>query len=614
MHPVTEYAHKVRTGEIVAGPYVRGACERHFRDLEDPRFIFNEKAANRVYNFFERYLTLSDGQFEGAPFKLHIVQKFLLGSMFGWFYTDSMLSPAGPKRRFRRAYIEMGKGNGKSPLIGGLGLFGMLADGEKGAQIYSAAADRAQAEILFQDAVKMAKRSKDFEDIVQYYGNQKVYNMYCMLPEQAGSFFRPTARTIATTGSGIRPHFALCDEVHEHPNRNVIDFLERGFKFRRNPFLVMITNSGSDRTSICWEEHEHATKVAMGDVDDPETFAYVCAMDDEDDPINDPSVWIKANPLLGSVITEDYLAKIAKQARDMPGKQNLIRRLHFCEWTDATTAWISRKLYESREDPAMEMIDFDGQAAVVGLDLSQRKDITAKAVVFHDGFKEQDDWEAPRPCFAAFVHGYTPQDTLRIRAETDKAPYDQWVDEGFLTATPGSVVRFSHVIKDIKDLEENYDLLAVAYDAWMITRFKEDCDEMNVTLPLVEHPQGWNKRKVKVDENSDVDVVNPLWMPGSVDLLENLFLESRIRVHVNPFLRSSVAGATFVESPAGLKRFDKAKATQRIDGCVALAMAVGAAEQYLGTGLTNGGDALIGYYERLGQQAGGGETNRRTFI
>src|SRR5262249_38759863 len=151
-----------------------------------------------------------------------------------------------------------------------------------------------------------------------------------------------------------RPHFALCDEVHEHPDRSVMEILERGFKFRRQPLLLMITNSGSDRSSVCWEEHEHAVRVAagtrtpdgefayVGEAIDDTTFSYVCALDPGDDPLEDESCWPKANPLLGVTITEEYLRDVVRQAKALPGRLNGILRLHFCVWTDAEEAWMSR--------------------------------------------------------------------------------------------------------------------------------------------------------------------------------------------------------------------------------------------------------------------------------
>ncbi|MHA7852207.1 terminase large subunit [Roseovarius sp.] len=554
--PTTAYAQAVVTGKIIAGPHVRGSCERHLRDLDEAGkrgLVWDKKAAARALGFFPDVLRLSEGQFEGQPFELHPAQVFIVGSIFGWKRKDGT-------RRFRRAYIEQGKGNGKSPLAGGIGLYGLVADGEPGAQVFAAAAKMDQARILFNDAVSMVRQSPALEQRLTPTGVNPVNNLAWM---ENGSFFRPVGRDTGKTGSGMRPHFVLIDELHEHPSRDTLEMLERGFKFRRNPLVFMITNSGSDRNSVCWEEHEHAVKVAHGEVEDDTTFSYVCALDEGDDPLEDPSCWIKANPLLGVTITESYLADVAAQAKAIPGKANGIRRLHFCQWTDSETAWISRDLWEACEDPAMTLDEFDGQECWFGLDLGATKDMTARVQVFRDGVTPDGD-----PKFAMFAHGYTPADTLQARVKEDRAPYDVWAEHGFLTATPGKVVRFDQVASDLVDLAARFEVAAVAYDRWLIRNFEQTLDEMGVTLPLIEHPQGTNRRKD-----------SPLWMPDSINDFEKLLLEGRLRIEVNPALRSAVASSTFWMSPAGLRRFEKQRATARIDLAVAAAMAVGAVIQ-----------------------------------
>jgi len=556
--PATAYARAVADGKIVAGPHVRASCARHLRDMDEGAargLTWDVEAAERALGFFPAVLRLSEGQFEGQPFELHQTQAFIVGSLFGWKRADGT-------RRFRRAYIEQGKGNGKSPLAGGIGLYGLVADGEPGAQVFAAAAKMDQARVLFNDAVAMVRQSPELERRLTPTGINPVNNLAWL---ERGSFFRPVGRDTGKTGSGMRPHFVLIDELHEHPNRDTLEMLERGFKFRRNPLVFMITNSGSDRNSVCWEEHEHAVKVAHGEVEDDTTFSYVCALDDGDDPLADPGCWVKANPLLGVTITESYLADVAAQAKAIPGKANGIRRLHFCQWTDAETAWISRELWEACEDPAMTLEDFEGQECWFGLDLGATKDMTARVQVFRDG--EAEDGQ---PKFAMFAHGYTPADTLLARERQDKAPYSVWVDQGNLTATPGKLVRFDHVAADLVDAAQRFNVAAVAYDRWLIRNFETTLDEMGVTLPLMEHPQGTNRRKD-----------SPLWMPESINAFEALLLERRIRIAVNPALRSAVAASTFWTSPAGLRRFEKQRATARIDLAVAGAMAVGAAMAHM---------------------------------
>ncbi len=224
---VTAYAEAVVSGDIVAGPHVRDACGRHLDDLENAPgrgFYFDAEAAERFFRFCRTVLRLSEGQFDGSPFELEPSQKFICGSIFGW------KRKRDGHRRFRRAYIEQGKGNGKSPMVGGIGLYGLVADGEAGAQIYAAGATKEQAGILFRDAVSMVDQSPSLDAKIRRSGGPgREYNLAHM---KSGSFFRPVSRETKKTGSGPRPHFALCDEVHEHPDGGVIEILERGFKFR----------------------------------------------------------------------------------------------------------------------------------------------------------------------------------------------------------------------------------------------------------------------------------------------------------------------------------------------------------------------------------------------
>lgn len=567
--PVTAWAEAVAAGQVIQGPHVRDACRRHIADLErghERGLVWDVAAAKHAIGFFPIVLRLNGGQFEGRPFELHPSQQFRVGSLFGWKRADGT-------RRFRRFYDEEGKGNGKSPMLAGIGLYGMFADKEARAEIYAAAAKKDQAFVLFRDAVAMRNQSPALHQHIQASGGPgREYNLAHLA---SGSFFRPISRDMGKTGSGPRPHFALCDEVHEHGDRGIIDMLERGFKFRRQPLLAMATNSGSDKNSICWEEHDYAVRVASGEQPDDATFAFVCSLDPGDDPLEDPSCWCKANPLVGVTITDEYLAGVVAQAKAIPGKRNGILRLHFCVWTDAETAWIARETWESCEDPTLDLADFEGAKCWGGLDIGARKDLTGKALVFEDGWTEpptgDDGAAAPaKPKYAAFVTGYTPADTLLQRSRGDRAPYNVWAEKGHLIATPGKLVRLDFVARDVVDDAQRFELVALAYDNWLYRDFAAEIDALGATINVIEHPQGFGGRQD-----------TPLRMPDSVNAMEELILERRIRIAVNPALRSAVASAAFDTSPAGLRRFTKQKATGRIDLAVALAQAIGAATSAL---------------------------------
>jgi phage terminase large subunit-like protein len=565
----TAYANAVVSGEIVAGPHVRNACRRHLKDLEDGHLrglSFDRDAADKAFGFFEEVLRLSEGQFEGQPFELQSSQAFIVGSLFGWKLENG-------RRRFRRAYVEQGKGNGKSPLAGGIGLMGLCADGEPGAQVYAAAAKKEQAQILFADAVKMVRAAPALLGRLDFSGGPgREYNI---AHHKSGSFFRPVSRDTGRTGSGPRPYFVLADEIHELPDRSILEMLERGFKFRRQPILLMITNSGSDRTSVCWDEHEWAIKVAAGNRDavtdstfigepiDDTTFSYVCALDDNDDPLNDPSCWIKANPLLGVTIEEDYLADVVAQARAIPGKLNGILRLHFCVWTDAETAWMTRATLEPL------LADFEpvaGSVIRLGLDLSRNRDITAMVAVTQTG--ERDG----KPLFDAWLEAWTPGDTLAAREMKDKLPYRVWVDGGFLHAPPGENINYRHVAQTLAEYVQAYDVRAVAYDRYAFRKFEEEVSELGLSVQFIEHPQGGTKRGKALD-----DMTEGLWSPGSLRHLEEMMLEGRIRLKRNPVLISAIMSAVTETDKWGNAWLSKERALNKIDAAVALCMAVGAA-------------------------------------
>jgi phage terminase large subunit-like protein len=568
----TLYAQEVVAGHVIAGPHVRNACKRHLDDLvHGPArgLHFDVAAADRIFGFFETVLILSEGQFEGRAFELHPSQAFILGSIFGWKRPDGF-------RRFRRAYIEQGKGNGKSPLAGGIGLYCETADGEAGAEIYAAGARKEQAAILFRDAVKMVRKSPALLKRCGFSGGPgREYNIS---HQSSGSFFRPISKEAGKTGSGPRPHVALCDEVHEHPDRSTMEMLERGFKFRRQPLLLMITNSGTDRNSICWEEHEHAVAVAAQTAEDDSTFSFVCALDEKDDPLTDPTCWVKANPLLGVTITEEYLAGVVAQARAMPGKLNGILRLHFCVWTDAQNAWISLESLQA------VLADFDPDTIeggrFVGIDLSGSKDLTAMAFVVPTG-----DVEAG-PTFDAWIVAWTPGDTVHERAAADKAPYEVWVRQGHLQAPDGKLIRLDHVAARLAEENASHGVELVAYDLYAYGKFADEMDELGLTIPQAEHPQGGRRRAKPTDEQvqaaeSEGKAATGLWMPGSLNELEKLILEKRIRLCRNPVLVSACMSAATEADPFDNRWFSKRRATQRIDPLVSLAMAVGAA-----TGMT----------------------------
>ncbi|MBT9373192.1 terminase large subunit [Rhizobium sp. CSW-27] len=566
--PVTAWAADVLRGKIIAGPHVRNTCRRHLLDLRDGPargLVWDLEEAKKRIKWFHDKLRLNGGQFEGRPFKLHPSQAFRVGSLFGWKWAETGL------RRFRRFYDEEGKGNGKSPLLAGIGIAMMVADGEPRAEVYAAAAKKDQAQVLFRDAVAMRDQSPELAKRIKPSGIDPVWQLTYISTKGDKRFFKPISSDAAQ--SGPRPSCALCDEVHEHPNRDVMEMLERGFKFRRQPLLVMATNSGSDRKSVCWEEHEHAVKVAAGIIEDDTTLSFVCSLDEGDDWENDPSCWVKANPLLDVTVTTEYLEGVVKQARQMPGKRNGIARLHFCEWTQSVNAAIKREAWVAcRKDLDLPALIAGGYPCYGGLDLSRTRDFTAFTLTWVLDATKDAERLASKTWF------WTPADTLKDRANTDQAPYELWVDQAHIEAVPGQRLKYSWLAEALARLCAVYAPLEIGGDQYGLEQLQEHLSADGVSLPITIHPQGFQKRIIDRDrEAPEGEQELYLWMPHSINMFENALYEQRMEIDPNPMLDLCAASVVYAENRTGHRMFDKENAFGRIDGMVSTAMSVGIA-------------------------------------
>lgn len=556
--PATAYARAVVAGEIIAGPQVRQACQRHLDDLNTGKargLRFSVEKAQRAIDFFAEVLRLNGGEFEGVPFVLIPWQAFIIGSLFGWLRADGM-------RRFRTAYIEAAKGCGKSPLVAGIGLYCLCSDDEPRAEVYSAASKKDQAMILFRDAVAMVDQSPDLATRLTKTGGQQCYNLG--YPAN-GSFFRAISSEDHSQ-SGPRPHCTLIDEVHEHPNANVITMLQAGQKGRRQPMQVEITNSGFDRTSICYQHHEYSARVVGGIEQNDEWFAYVCGLDEGEDPLdpkNGEACWIKANPNLGVSIQLDYLRKQVREARGMPANASKVRRLNFCQWVDADNPWISGPLWLAVERPisALELLS-EAEEVCGALDLSGTSDLTALGLCGRVGDQ-----------IIACVEFWTPGETAEERAKRDKVPYPTWIEQGFIHATPGRSVDYSFVAQRLSELQQSVRLSRVAFDPYRIKYLEREIEQAAVEIELVEHPQGYYKPQAKKNARGDEQPV--LWMPRSIELLEKGIVDASLVVEKNPALTWCSASAVLEADAKNNRIFTKRKSRGRIDGIVALAMAMG---------------------------------------
>jgi phage terminase large subunit-like protein len=538
-------------GEIIAGPLVRSACERHLLDLRTGAgrgLTWDRARAERAIRFFPAVLRLAEGQHAGEPFQLQPWQEFIVGSLFGWLGPDGF-------RRFRNAYIEGAKGCGKSPLAAGIGLLLLVADGEMHAEVYAAATTREQAHILFDDAVSMVRQSPQLLANVDQAGKRKVLNLAHL---KSGSFFRP----ISSEGrslDGKRVHGALIDELHEHVSSVVVDKMRAGTKGRRQALIVEITNSGVDRHSICYQHREYSERVVRNLTPDDGWFAYVCCLDEGEDPFEDPSCWVKTNPNLDVSITRKYLEEQVREAVGMPAKASIVRRLNFCQWVDAENPWIGGQIWRRAERP-IEWEELRGRrVGGAAIDLSGTRDLTASALAFPP--------EPPKfPRWAAWVHFWTPRETLTERARADQVPYDVWVRDGHITATPGRNVGYDFVAQWLADMQTELGLERLAFDPYRIKYLERELDQLGITIELIAHGQGFFR-----------SAESTLWMPRSLELLEGLLNDQQIEVAKNPVLTWNAASAVSESDAKENRILTKRRSKGRIDGIVALAMAVGLA-------------------------------------
>lgn len=490
---VARYCLDVLTGNIAVGRLVFLAVERHVRDLGEGAargLRYDDDAAAYVIEFFSTFLYVAHGD-DRSAFVPEPWQQFILACLFGWKGPDGF-------RRYRTAYLEIGKGNGKSPLAAGIGLYGLLADGEDEAEIYAAAVMKDQAKILFRDAENM----RSFSPLLRQKVAAHVNNLSV---RSSASFFRP----ISSEKKGLdgkRVHMALLDEIHEHPSPLVVDKMRAGTKGRRQALIFMITNSGFDPESVCWNQHEFSRKILEGLVESDGHFSYICHLDACEecqsegyvqpkdgcavcDSWLDEDVWAKANPNLGVSIRIEYLRELVTEAVAMPTKQGIVMRLNFCFWTQGENRAIGAQAWracagEGAEDPvawrARKLEQRKGLKCFGGFDLGCTDDLTC----WFEFFPQQPGLDKPfvLPFF------YAPRESVALRTQRDRIPYELWAKLGFLTVTEGQTTDYQFIREDIKRCAAVSEVTEIRYD-----RYKA-LDTVNQLLAdglkLVDHPMG----------------------------------------------------------------------------------------------------------------------------
>lgn len=537
LHPAEQYARDVVKGKIIACKWVRLACQRHIDDRKNGHkrgLRFSEPAAQHAIDFFS-FLRHSKGEWAGKRFELSPWQQFIIWCLFGWKVADGT-------RRFHKAYNQIARKNGKSTLAAGIGLYMLIADQEAGAEIYSAATKKDQAKITHDEATRMVKASPSLRKRIGVYKN----NLHIAA---SSSKFEPLGAD-ADTLDGLNPHGVLIDELHAHKSRELLDVLETALAARRQPLIFIITTAGFDKNSVCYEEFLYSTKVLEGIIQDDSIFAFITCLD-ETDEWDDPEVWIKSNPNLGVSAKIEYLHKQCKKAQETPGRQNSFRRLNLNEWTEQATRWLDMKAWDesgTEFDPA----DLEGEACFGGLDLSKTTDITALVWLFPPA--DPDDIAGQWRVICRF---WVPGENIRRRVREDRVPYDVWRDEGYIEATTGNVIDYRYIEAKVLADAMIFNVTELAYDRMFAHQIVNNLlDEGIVMVPF---GQGF------------------LSLAPPTRELERLVIGKLLAHNANPVLRWMASNVAVREDPAGNMKPDKAKSTERIDGMVALIMALGRA-------------------------------------
>ena len=546
------YAKDVVAGRIPAGRFVKAACKRQIEDLKRWKakgspYVFDKARASKVCQFIE-LLPHIKGPKAGELIVLEPWQIFTLTTAFGWVKQDGT-------RRFRRVYIEVPRGNGKSALSSGLGLYMLCADGEGGAEVYSFATTRDQAKIVFGDAQNMARRTAGLK---AHFGVE--VNAHNINVVRTASKFEALSAE-GSTLDGLNTHFACVDELHAHKTRAVYDVVETSIGKRAQSMLWVITTAGSNRAGICYEVRSFVTKVLTGVAKDESQFGIVYGLDEGDDWTTEEAL-IKANPNWGISVMPEVLLPLQAKAMTMPSAANNFKTKHLNEWVNADTAWMDMRAWEACADRTLDAEHFTGEPAWVALDLASKVDIAAKVSLHVREIEGKQH-------FFCFGQYYLPRETVD-RGENSQ--YQGWESMGLLTVTDGAVIDFGVIEEDLLTDCSRFEVREVPYDPFQATQLSTRMAAQGV--PMVE--------------------MRPTVLNFSEPMkqLEALVLQGRLHHNGDPVLTWMMSNVVAHMDAKDNIYPRKERPENKIDGVVALIMAIGRAL----AGDANGGASV--YDER----------------
>lgn len=474
-------------------------------------------------------LRQTKGRWAGQPMELLPWQEKIIRDLFGTMRPDG-------KRQYRTAYIEVPRKAGKSTLSAAIALY-LLFEGEPGAEVYSAAADREQASIVFEQAKAMVEASPELSRFAE------TYRRSIAVPALNASYKVLSAD--APTKHGLNAHGIVFDELHAQPNRELWDVLTTSTGAREQPLVVAITTAGYDRESICYELHEYAKKVRDGVIDDPSFYPVIFAADEQDE-WDDPATWHKANPSLGTTVQEEFYLSEARRAKEMPAYQNTFRRLYLNQWTQQATRWIDLSLWDENGG-TISGAALRGRTCYGGLDLAAVSDLTAWVMAF-----PRDDDPEMVDLLCRF---WCPEKRLSDSSNRYRDQYRQWAREGYLTVTPGDATDYAYVREQVLADATQFRIVDLNVDR-LFQAHQLATELENEGMTVFGMGQGF------------------LSMATPVAEFHRRLLNRKINHGGNPVLRWMADGVVVKQDPAGNLKPDKASSQSKIDGIVAAIMAL----------------------------------------
>ena len=504
---------------------------------------FDERRAQRVVRFIEA-LRHTKGEFHGQPFHLLPWQEKIIRDVFGTVRDDDPTM-----RQYTTAYIEIPKKNGKSELGAAIALNMLINDDEWKAEVYSCASDRQQAAIVFDVAVDMVRQSPALMKRVKIIPSTRR-----MIYQPTGSIYQVLSSEVATK-HGLNVSACIFDELHTQPTRALYDVMTQGSgDARRQPLWFFLTTAGTDRNSICWEVHQKALDILEGRKNDPRFYPVLFGLPDEADWTSEEN-WYRANPSLDYTITIDKVRDAFRKAQETPADENQFRQLRLNQWVKQSVRWMPMDKWDECGG-VVDPYALEGRACYAGLDLSSTSDLTALVLVFPPTSEDEP--------YIALPFFWLPEETLSLRVRRDHVPYDQWARRGFIQTTEGNVVHYGFIKRFICQLGERYDIREIAHDRWNATMMVQTLEDDGFTM--VPFGQGFKDMSPPTKE------------------LMRIVLEHKLCHGGHPVLRWNMDNAYVRTDPAGNLKLDKEKSTEKIDGVVALVMALDRAQRNLNGG------------------------------